>query len=332
MMNGVTYLLPFVVAGSIFIAFAFMVNSTSFGNIDFGTGTTIQTWFQETGAIIMGFVLPVLAGYISYAIADRPGMLPGFIAGALALAGDSGFLGALLGGFIAGYVSLGLIKLFDHLPHSWSGIKTIILFPVLGILFTAILMLGVNVVVTPLSNSLQTFLSGLNGLSAIVIGLLAGAMMAYDMGGPVNKIAYLIGVASIINGTSSMLMASVMVGGMTPPLGIALATLLFKKKFTGEQIKLGRNNWIMGATFMTEGAIPFASENPKAVLPSIMIGSAIAGSLTAIFQTTLSIPHGGIFVIVFMHNWWGFVIALLSGMIVTAFMLVIRLTTHKKAT
>ncbi len=325
MMNGVTHLLPFVVAGSIFIALAFIFKATNLGSLDFGTGTTIATWFDTTGALIMGFILPVLGGYIAYAIADRPGLVPGFVAGALAVTGGSGFLGAILGGFISGYVTLGLIKLFTKLPYSWSGLKTIILFPVFGVLFTAILMLGVNVVITPLSNGLQAFLNSLNGTSAIAIGFIAGAMMAYDMGGPVNKIAYLIGVASIIEGNSSMLMASVMVGGMTPPLGIALATILFKNKFSKEQRKLGKSNWIMGATFMTEGAIPFVSANPKAVLPSIMAGSAFAGALIAIFKTTLPIPHGGILVIVFMHNWWGFIISLVVGTLLTAILLKLRL-------
>lgn len=325
MMNGVTYFLPFVVAGGIFIALAFVFNASQFGSIDFGTNTSIAEWFNSTGTVIMGFILPVLGGYIAYSIADRPGLVPGFVAGALALTGGGGFLGAIFGGFISGYITLGLIKLFSKLPHSWSGLKTMIIFPVFGALFTAVLMIGVNVVITPVTNGLQPFLSGLSGLSAIAIGFIAGAMMAYDMGGPVNKIAYLIGIASIVDGTSSMLMASVMVGGMTPPLGIALATLLFKNKFSLEQKKLGRANWIMGATFMTEGAIPFVTENPKVVLPSIMAGSAVAGALVALFQTTLPIPHGGIFVIVFMHNWWGFVISLIVGMMITAILIKILL-------
>ncbi len=325
MMNGMTHLLPFVVAGSIFIALAFLFNATQLGSTDFGTGTTIAEWFNSTGTVIMGFILPVLGGYIAYSIADRPGLVPGFMAGALALTGGSGFLGAIFGGFISGYMTLGLIKLFSKLPHAWSGLKTMIVFPVLGALLTAVLMMGLNVVITPVTNSLQTFLSGLNGISAIAIGFIAGAMMAYDMGGPVNKIAYLIGIASIIDGTSSILMASVMVAGMTPPLGIALATLLFKDKFSEDQRKLGKTNWIMGATFMTEGAIPFVSENPKVILPSVMAGSAIAGALVALFKTTLPIPHGGIFVIVFMNNWWGFIIALLIGMVVTSSLIKILL-------
>lgn len=330
MMNGITHLLPFLVAGSIFIALAFIFNATQFGSINFGTNTSIAEWFNSTGTLIMGFILPILSAYIAYSIADRPALVPGFIAGALALTGGSGFLGAIFGGFIAGYVVLGLIKLFSRLSHAWTGLKTIIVFPVFGTLFTALIMLGVNVVVTPATNGLQAFLSSLDGMSAIGIGFIVGAMMAYDMGGPVNKIAYLIGIASIIDGNSSMLMASVMAGGMTPPLGVALATLLFKDKFSEEERKLGITNWIMGAAFMTEGAIPFVSNNPKTVLPAMMAGSAVAGALVAIFKTTLPIPHGGIFVIVFMHNWWGFIISLFFGMIITAILIRLLLPQHKE--
>lgn len=330
MMSGMTYLLPFIVAGGIFIALSFISNSTQFGSIDFGSGTTISEWFNSTGTIIMSFVLPVLSGYIAYSIADRPGLVPGFIAGALSLSGGSGFLGAILGGFVSGYLTLGLIKLLSKLPHAWSGLKTMIVFPVFGTLFTAILMLGVNIVITPVTNGLATFLSGLSGMSAIGIGFIAGALMAYDMGGPVNKIAYIIGIASIVDGSSSMFMASVMAGGMTPPLGLALATLIFKDKFSLEHRKLGKMNWIMGATFMTEGAIPFVSENPKYILPSLMAGSAVAGALVAAFGTTLSIPHGGIFVIPLMDHWWGFVIAIVVGMVLSAVLIKILLPQFKE--
>ncbi|MFH0767774.1 MAG: fructose-specific PTS transporter subunit EIIC [Bacillota bacterium] len=325
MMSGVAQMLPFVVAGTIFIALAFIFDASNAGTISYGSGTAIAAWFHDTGTLVMGFMLPVLGGYIAFSIADRPGLVPGFAAGALAATGGSGFIGALIGGFLAGYIVLLLVKLFSKLPKSMSSINAILLFPVFGTLLAALPMLGINILVTPLTEGLQSFLNNLSGTSAIIIGFVAGAMMAIDMGGPINKLAYLVGVASITSGVSSSLMAAVMAGGMTPPLGIALATLLFKNKFTKEQKKQGKTNWITGASFVTEGAIPFADANPKAVMPSIIIGSAIAGAVIGLFGTSVPAPHGGVFVIFIMHNWWGFIIALISGMVVTAMLLRILL-------
>ncbi len=324
LMSGVSQMIPFVVAGGILIALAFIFDASHAGTPDYGIGTPIAKWLKDTGVLAFSFMLPILAGFIAYSIADRPGFVPGFIGGALAI-NQSGFLGALLAGFIAGYIVILLKAIFSKLPRSMNGIKPVLIFPLFGTILIALSMLGINLVVTPVTNALQSFLNALDGTSAILVGLIAGGMMAIDMGGPINKAAYVVGVASIAGGVSSTLMAAVMAGGMTPPLGIALATLLFKNKFTLEQREAGKTNWIMGASFITEGAIPFAAANPKKVLPSIIIGSAIAGALVGLFQTKVPAPHGGLFVIFIMDHWWGFLIALVAGSLVTAIMLKVLL-------
>lgn len=325
LMSGVSQMIPFVVAGGILIALAFILDAGNAGASNYGWGNDIAAWFGDTGNVAFGFMLPVLAGFIAYSIADRPGFVPGFVAGALASTGGSGFLGALIGGFAAGYIIELLKKGFAFLPRSFNGIKPVLIYPLFGTLLAALTMLGVNFIVTPITDGLQDFLTNLDGTSAVLVGLLVGAMMAVDMGGPVNKAAYVVGVASIANGVSSTLMAAVMVGGMTPPLGIALATVLFKNKFTEQQKEAGKTNWVMGASFITEGAIPFAAANPKAVLPSIIAGSAVAGALSALLGASVPAPHGGLFVIFIMTNWWGFLIALAAGTILTAVLLKVLL-------
>jgi len=314
MMSGVSQLLPFIVAGGIFISLSFLFESSN-------SSSQIATWFDDTGRLILSFGLPILSAFVAFAIADRPALVPGFLAGALAATGDSGFLGALIGGFFAGYIVLLLVKLFSRMPRALHGVTPIILFPVLGALFTALFMIGVNIAIEPVTTTLRAFLSDLNALGVILLGLIAAGLMAFDLGGPINKVTYMIGIASIIGGTHSILMAAVMVGGMIPPLGVALATLLFKHKFDEKLIEQGKKNWIFGSVFITEGAIPFTASSPKIVIPILIIGSAIAGALVGFFQTSIAIPHGGILVIVFMRNWWGFVIALVSGMIVTSLLL-----------
>jgi fructose PTS system EIIBC or EIIC component len=321
LMSGVSQMIPFVVAGGILIALAFVFDAANAGQANYGWGNDFSAWLGDTGKVAFGFMLPILAGFIAYAIGDRPGFVPGFVAGALANTGESGFLGALVGGFAAGYIILLLKFVFSKLPRSMHGIKPVLLFPLFGTLLIAVVMLGVNVVVTPINLGLQDFLQGLEGTSAVLVGLIAGGMMAIDMGGPINKAAYVVGVATISGGVSSTLMAAVMAGGMTPPLGIALATVWFKKKFNRQQIEAGKTNWIMGASFITEGAIPFAAANPKAVLPSIIAGSALAGALVGLFGTSVPAPHGGLFVILIMQNWWGFLISLIAGSVLTAFIL-----------
>lgn len=330
LMSGVSQMIPFVVAGGILIALAFVFDAANAGASDYGWGNPVAAWLGDTGKVAFGFMLPILAGFIAYSIADRPGFVPGFVAGALAAEGGSGFLGALLGGFAAGYLMVLLKKAFSGLPRSMNGIKPVLLFPLLGTILAALAMLLVNIIVTPVSTGLENFLTGLSGTSAIIVGLIAGGMMAVDMGGPVNKAAYVVGVASIAGGVSSTLMAAVMAGGMTPPLGIALATLLFKGKFTEQQREAGKTNWIMGFSFITEGAIPFAAGNPKAVMPAIIAGSAIAGAIVGLFGASVPAPHGGLFVVLIMQNWWGFLIALAAGTVLTAFLLKVLLPQAKE--
>ncbi len=320
-MSGVSQMIPFVVAGGILIALSFIFDASNRGEDTYGFGNAFAAFFHDTGSVIFTFILPILAGYIAFAIADRPGLVPGFLAGALAYTKDSGFLGALLGGLAAGYLMILIKKILQKLPRSMNGLKSILIFPLLGSMLIALIMFPINYVVSPISLFFQTFLDSMSESSAIIVGLIAGAMMAVDLGGPVNKAAYIVGVASISGGTSSILMASIMAAGMIPPLGIALATLIFKNKFTEEERDAGKANWMMGISFITEGAIPFAAGNPKIYLPILISGSAIAGALVGLFQTSVPAPHGGLFVVLIMQNWWGFLIALVSGMIVTALLL-----------
>ncbi len=324
-MSGVSHMIPFVVAGGIMIALAFLLDAGNAGASDYGWGNPVAAWFGDTGKVAFGFMLPILAGYIAYSIADRPGFVPGFVGGALAASGGSGFLGALLIGFVAGYIIVLLKKLTSGLPRSMNGIKPVLLFPLFGVILTALAMIPIDLVVTPISEGLQNGLTNLSGTSAILVGLIAGGMMAVDMGGPVNKAAYVVGTATLVGGASTTLMAAVMAGGMTPPLGIALATVLFKNKYNEQQIEAGKTNWIMGASFITEGAIPFAAANPKAVIPSIIAGSALAGAIVGIFGVASPAPHGGLFVIPVMTGWVWFIVALAAGTVLTAFLLKILL-------
>ena len=304
------------------IALAFLLDFGNIGASDYGWGNEVAAWFGNTGKVAFGFMLPILAGFIASSIADRPGFVPGFVGGSLAAAGGSGFLGALLIGFIAGYVVNLLKTLTSGLPKSLNGIKPVLLFPLFGTIITAAAMIGVDAVVGPINTALNDFLIGLEGTNAVLLGLLAGGMMAVDMGGPINKAAYTVAVGSLAASTGgSVLMASVMAGGMTPPLGIALATVLFKNKFTEQQIEAGKTNWVMGLSFITEGAIPFAAANPKAVLPSIIAGSALAGAISGLMGVTSQAPHGGLFVVPVMSGAVFFLVALAAGTVVTAFIL-----------
>jgi len=261
-------------------------------------------------------MLPVLAGYIAYSIADRPAMVVGFVGGLLADQSKSGFLGALIAGFIAGYLVLGLKKLFSNLPQSLDGIKPVLLFPLFGTLLIGIIMtLVVIPPVVVINNTMVTFLNGLGGSSKIVLGLVLGAMMAIDMGGPINKAAYVFGVASLEAGQFEI-MAAVMAGGMVPPLAIALATTFFKNRFTKEQRESGKVNYIMGLSFITEGAIPFAAADPLHVIPACIVGSATAGALSMLFNASLRAPHGGIFVVPVVSNPLGYLGAIIIGSVV----------------
>ena len=305
LMNGVSHMLPFVVGGGILIAIAFLIDGFSVDlnslpadqRANFGTITQAAAMFKGIGGTAFGFMLPILAGFIAMSIADRPGLAVGFVGGSIAANGTSGFLGALVAGFVAGYIVLLLKKVFSKLPESLDGMKPVLLYPLLGIFLVGVIM---QFVVEPpigaLNTAINNGLNGLNGASAVVLGVLLGGMMSVDMGGPVNKAAYVFGTASIAAGNYNI-MAAVMIGGMVPPIAIALATIFFKNKFTAEERKAGPTNFIMGLSFITEGAIPFAASDPLHVLPACVVGSAVAGGLSMAFGCTLMAPHGGIFVV-----------------------------------
>lgn len=321
LMNGVSNMLPFVVAGGILIALAFLFDDRSIDPSNFGSNTPFAAFFKSVGDAAFGFLLPVLAGFIAVSIADRPAMVVGFVGGFLANAGGAGFLGALLAGFIAGYLVLLLRKVLSFLPQSLEGIKPVLLYPLLGTLLIGIVMTFiVNPPVAFLNNGLTNFLNSLGTSSAILLGIVVAGMMAIDMGGPFNKAAYVFGIASLNSGNEAV-MAAVMAGGMVPPLAIALATTFFKHRFTKQEQDAGKVNYIMGLSFITEGAIPFAAADPLKVIPSCVIGSAVAGALTMVFNCTLPAPHGGIFVFPVVGNWPMYLVAILIGSVVGALIL-----------
>lgn len=321
LMNGVSHMLPFVVGGGILIAIAFLIDGFSVDlnslpadqRANFGTITQGAALFKGIGGTAFGFMLPILAGFIAMSIADRPGLAVGFVGGSIAANGTSGFLGALVAGFVAGYIVNLLKKIFSKLPESLDGVKPVLLYPLLGIFLIGVIM---QFVVEPpigaLNTAINNGLNGLNGASAVVLGVLLGGMMAIDMGGPVNKAAYVFGTASIAAGNYNI-MAAVMIGGMVPPLAIALATIFFKNKFTAEERKAGPTNFIMGLSFITEGAIPFAASDPLHVLPACAVGSAVAGGLSMAFGCTLMAPHGGIFVVPTIGNPLMYLVVLVIG-------------------
>lgn len=321
LMNGVSHMLPFVVGGGILIAIAFLIDGFSVDlnslpadqRANFGTITQAAAMFKGIGGTAFGFMLPILAGFIAMSIADRPGLAVGFVGGSIAANGTSGFLGALVAGFVAGYIVLLLKKVFSKLPESLDGMKPVLLYPLLGIFLVGVIM---QFVVEPpigaLNTAINNGLNGLNGASTVVLGVLLGGMMSVDMGGPVNKAAYVFGTASIAAGNYNI-MAAVMIGGMVPPLAIALATIFFKNKFTAEERKAGPTNFIMGLSFITEGAIPFAASDPLHVLPACVVGSAVAGGLSMAFGCTLMAPHGGIFVVPTIGNPLMYLVALVIG-------------------
>lgn len=324
LMNGVSHMLPFVIGGGILIAIAFLIdgfavdlNSLPFDErSNFGTITPMAAMFKSIGGVAFGFMLPILAGFIAMSIADRPGLVVGFVGGAIAANGTSGFLGALVAGFVAGYLVRLLKKLFEKLPEGLEGIKPMLLYPVIGIFLIGVIM---TYVVEPPIGALNVMinngLNSMNGAKAILLGALLGGMMSVDMGGPVNKAAYVFGTASIAAGNYNI-MAAVMVGGMVPPLAIALATMFFKNKFTEEERKAGPTNIVMGLSFISEGAIPFAASDPLRVLPSCIIGSAVAGALSMAFNCTLMAPHGGIFVFLTVGHPLLYLISLAVGSVV----------------
>jgi len=339
LMNGVSNMLPFTVAGGIFIAIAFLIDS--FGGApqdgDFGSHLAAAAWFKTIGNYAFQFMIPVLAGYIGLSIADRPGFLVGMAGGAMAAAGatfaspggdvPSGFLGALLAGFIGGYFTLCLEKACNKLPKALNGIKPVLIYPLGGLAIVGIMMCAVNPVMGILNDGLSNFLNGMGDSSKVLLGCILGGMMAIDMGGPFNKAAYVFGVAAISQGNFNI-MAAVMLGGMVPPIAIALATTFFKNRFTEEERKNGPVNYIMGLSFITEGAIPYAAADPARVIPSCILGAATAGGISMAFDCTLRAPHGGIFVFPVVGHPLQYVIALAIGSVVGMLMLALLKKKH----
>jgi PTS system fructose-specific IIC component len=329
LMNGVSHMLPFVVGGGILIAIAFLIDGLSVDintlteaeRANFGTITSAAAFFKGVGGVAFGFMLPILAGYIAMAIGDRPALALGFVGGMIAANGKSGFLGALVAGFLAGYLVLGMRKICDKLPDALEKLAPVLIYPVIGIL---IMGLGMNYVIEPIMGAINTALNNglasMSGTSKILLGIIVAGMMAIDMGGPFNKAAYVFGTAQIAAGNYDI-MAAVMIGGMVPPCAIALATLLFKNKFTKEERENGPVNFIMGLAFITEGAIPYAAADPLHVLPSCIIGSGLAGALSMAFNCTLMAPHGGIFVFPVVGHPVFYLLALVVGTIVSAILL-----------
>lgn len=327
LMNGVSNMLPFTIAGGIFIALAFLIDTIAGApqTGDFGTYTAAAKFFKTIGDIAFNFMIPVLAGYIGKSIADRPGFLVGLVGGYLATKGStfaavggdvpSGFLGALLAGFAGGYLMLGVEKLCDKLPKALNGIKPVLIYPLVGLGIIAVIMCAVNPFMGMINTSISNLLNSMGSSSKILLGCILGAMMSIDMGGPFNKAAYVFGTAAIASGSYDI-MAAVMIGGMVPPLAIALSTTFFKNRWTEEERKNGPVNYIMGLSFVTEGAIPYAAADPLRVIPACMIGAGVAGALSMAFGCTLMAPHGGIFVIAVIGNWPMYLLSLVIGSVV----------------
>ena len=325
LMNCVSHMLPFVIGGGILIALAFLLDDYSIDPSNFGMNTPVAAFFKTVGGAAFNFMLPILGGYIAMSIADRPGLVVGFVGAHLANVGvtfanpaggiSCGFLGALIAGFLGGYVMNLLKKVFDKLPDALEGIKPVLLYPVGGVLSIGVIMCAINPFVAMLNTALTNGLNSLGGGSAILLGAVLGGMMSIDMGGPFNKAAYVFGTAAIASGNFDV-MAAVMIGGMVPPIAIALATIVFKNKFTENERKSGPVNFIMGLCFITEGAIPFAASDPAKVIPSCVVGSAVAGGLSMAFGCTLRAPHGGIFVFPVVGNPFMYIVALVVGSVV----------------
>ncbi|MED9969562.1 MAG: fructose-specific PTS transporter subunit EIIC [Ruminococcus sp.] len=341
LMNGVSHMLPFVVAGGIFIAIAFLIDAASGAPQDgnFGSATPVAAWFKTIGGVAFGFMLPILSGFIAMSIADRPGLLVGFVGGSLAATGStfavpggdsssvSGFLGALLAGFIAGWLMKMLEKACDHLPHALEGIKPVLIYPLVGLGIVGVMMCAVNPIMGLINQGLINGVTAMSKNPALIVplcALLAG-MMAIDMGGPFNKAAYVTATGLLASGTDAayMIMAAVMIGGMVPPIAIALSTTIFRNRWSSDEKKNGPVNFIMGLSFVTEGAIPYAAGHPLQVIPSCVVGSAVAGALSALFHCTLRAPHGGIFVLPTIGNAAMYFLALIIGSVVGMLMLAI---------
>ena len=337
LMSGVSQMLPFVIGGGILIAIAFLLDDYSIDPSNFGMNTPMAAFFKTAGGVAFNFMLPILAGFIAMSIADRPGLMVGFAGGAIASAGTTfascfnsditvisgGFLGALFAGFLAGYLVLALEKITEKMPSSMDGLRPMLIYPVAGLLLISVIMFAINPFFSWLNQLLADALNSLSGTNSILLGLIIGGMMSIDMGGPFNKAAYVFGTASLAYQTDAgyMIMAAVMVAGMVPPIAIAIASWVFKNKFTDNDRKTAPVNAIMGLCFISEAAIPYAAGDPLHVIPSCVIGSAVAGALSMAFKCTLMAPHGGIFVFPVVGNPLMYIIALAIGSIVGAVML-----------
>ena len=326
LMNGVSHMLPFVIGGGILIALAFLLDMEFAGTAKFGSGTPAAAFFKNVGGMAFSMMMPILAGYIAMSIGERPGLMLGLVGGFLAASGGSGFFGALFAGFIGGYLVLALRKLFSALPDSLEGLKPVLLYPVCGLVLMGVLMTYViNPPTAAFNNWLAATLASMSTVSKVLLGFILGGMMSIDFGGPINKAAYVFGTASLAaadgSAVSSAIMASVMVGGMVPPLAISLSTMLFKNKYTARERQSGITNVIMGMSFITEGAIPFAASDPLRVIPCCALGSAIAGALSQYFGCSVPAPHGGVFVFGVVQNWPMYFAALLVGSVVAAVLL-----------
>ena len=331
LMNGVSHMLPFVIGGGILIALAFLFDTLDPVNPkNFGSGNPLSAFLMQIGGASFGFMLPVLAGYIAMSIADRPGLVAGFVGGLLANQGGSGFLGALIAGFAAGYLVLLVKKLVSGLPQALEGTKPVLFYPVLGVLFIGLsITFVINPPVSALNQWLMDSLQSMGTTSRVLLGLIFGAMMSVDMGGPVNKAAYVIGTGALATGEYGI-MAAVMAGGMVPPLAIALCTTFFPSRFTEAERKSGITNYIMGLSFITEGAIPFAAADPVRVLPACIIGAGTAGALSMFFECTLRAPHGGIFVVPTIGNPLLYLASIAIGSVVACFILALVKPSLKK--
>ena len=337
LMNGVSHMLPFVIGGGILIAIAFLLDDYSIDPSNFGMNTPAAAFFKTAGGVAFNFMLPILAGFIAMSIADRPGLMVGFVGGSVASAGTTfascfnpdvtvisgGFLGALFAGFLAGYLVLALEKITEKMPDSMDGLRPMLIYPVVGLLLVSVIMFAINPFFSWLNQLLADALNSLSGANSILLGVIVGGMMSIDMGGPFNKAAYVFGTASLAYQTEAgyMIMAAVMVGGMVPPIAIAISSWVFKNKFTDNDRKTAPVNAIMGLCFISEAAIPYAAGDPLHVIPSCVIGSAVAGALSMAFKCTLMAPHGGIFVFPVVGHTLMYIVALLIGAIVGAIML-----------
>ncbi|MCH4166410.1 MAG: fructose-specific PTS transporter subunit EIIC [Megasphaera sp.] len=326
LMNGVSHMLPFVIGGGILIALAFLFDMQNAGNANFGSGTPLAAFLKNVGGLSFSMMMPILAGFIAMSIGERPALMPGLVGGFLATTGGSGFFGALFAGFIGGFLILFLKKIFAHIPQALEGTKPILIYPVLGLVLMGIIMTYIINPPTAMFNVwLSDTLNSMTTSSRIILGLILGGMMSIDFGGPINKAAYVFGTASLMSASgqavSSGIMASVMIGGMVPPIAIAIAMIIFKAKFTKKERQSTITNFIMGLSFITEGAIPFAASDPLHVIPSCAIGSAIAGALSMFFNCTLPAPHGGIFVFGVVTNWPMYFVSLIIGAVIAAVIL-----------